>query len=103
MPIWLRSGGIVPLLDAAVQTLAPDTSPDVVSAADRAGILDVRVAIDAKTGVAEARMVDGTSFYVEYAGGALALPTTIGAVTTTRFRSTSERAAQSPVGRTTPT
>src|SRR5207249_3154785 len=57
LPIWLRSGGIVPMLDAAVQTLAPDTSPDVVSVADRAGILDVRAAIDSKTSVGEARTV----------------------------------------------
>jgi alpha-D-xyloside xylohydrolase len=74
LPLWLRSGGIVPMLDAAVETLAPDTSPDVVSAADRAGILDVRAGIDPKTGVGEARMVDGTTFYVEYPGGDVALP-----------------------------
>jgi alpha-glucosidase (family GH31 glycosyl hydrolase) len=81
LPLWMRSGGIVPMLDAAVETLAPDASPDVVSAADRAGILDVRAAIDSKTGVGEARMVDGTTFYMEYPGGDVALPTTITTVT----------------------
>lgn len=81
LPLWIKSGAIVPMLDPAVETLAPDTSPDVISADDRRGILDVRAAIDGKTGIGTARMIDGTTFYVQLTGAAVALPPTFTTVT----------------------
>ncbi len=80
IPIYLRSGGIVAMLDPSVETLAHDESDAVVSAEDVAGILDVRAAIDLSAdesgtaGTGTARLVDGTNFYVQLKSGAVALP-----------------------------
>ncbi|HVY45899.1 MAG TPA: TIM-barrel domain-containing protein, partial [Minicystis sp.] len=48
LPLWLRSGGIVAMLDPAVETLAPGHAPGVVTADDVKGVLDVRAGIDPK-------------------------------------------------------
>ncbi|MBS2024858.1 MAG: glycoside hydrolase family 31 protein [Deltaproteobacteria bacterium] len=45
LPLLLRAGQLVPLLDASVQTLAQHTEPSVISAQDVADRLDVRVAL----------------------------------------------------------
>lgn len=45
LPLLLRDGGIVPLLDASIDTLAPATDPGVVTPATVADRLDVLVAL----------------------------------------------------------
>jgi alpha-glucosidase (family GH31 glycosyl hydrolase) len=59
LPILVKDGGIVPMLDASIETLAPATDPDVVTVAKVADRLDVVVAL---TPGKEARIVlaDGT-------------------------------------------
>ena len=59
LPLLLKDGGIVPMLDASIETLAPATDPTVVTIAKVADRLDVTVAL---TPGKEARIVlaDGT-------------------------------------------
>jgi alpha-glucosidase (family GH31 glycosyl hydrolase) len=59
LPLLLKDGGIVPMLDASIDTLAPATDPSVVTVAKVADRLDVSVAL---TPGKEARIVlaDGT-------------------------------------------
>ena len=59
LPLLVKDGGIVPLLDASIETLAPATDPSVVTLAKVADRLDVVVALSPG---AEARIVlaDGT-------------------------------------------
>ena len=75
LPLFLKSGGIVALLDPSIQTLAPATDPSVVTLEKVAGVLDVRAAIDSETASGTATLVDGTRFDVSFAGGAITLPT----------------------------
>ncbi len=74
IPVYLKSGGIVAMLDPAVETLAPDTRDDVTSMFDVAGIFDLRAAIDRTTGTGAATLVDGTHFAMSLAPGAVSLP-----------------------------
>ncbi|MFO0660693.1 MAG: glycoside hydrolase family 31 protein [Polyangiaceae bacterium] len=74
LPLFIKAGGIVPLLDSSVQTLAPDTRDDVISAADVADVLDVRAAVDAKANSAAIELVDGTSLSVSLSSGTASLP-----------------------------
>jgi len=77
MPILLRSGGIVPMLDPSVVTLAPHTAPGIVSMDDVAGIYDVRAAIDPSAGSGSLELADGTLFATGLADGPVSLPTGI--------------------------
>ncbi len=63
-PLFLKTGHLVPLLDADVQTLAPATVPDVVTEQSRASVLDVRVALEVGQ-KAELTLVDGTKLTAE--------------------------------------
>ena len=74
LPLFLRAGGIVPLLDPSIETLAPATNADVVSLSDVAGILDVRAAVDTKTTSGHLELVDGTELDTSLGAGAAALP-----------------------------
>ncbi|MFO0758103.1 MAG: glycoside hydrolase family 31 protein [Byssovorax sp.] len=74
LPLFLRSGGIVAMLDPEVETLAPEQNPNVVGMADRAGVLDVRAALDPKTHSAHAELVDGTVFDLTLDSTKLSLP-----------------------------
>ena len=74
LPLFLRSGQIVALFDESIETLAPETRDDVISAGDVAGVLDVKVAIDATANAAESTLVDGTTLSAHLASGAVALP-----------------------------
>ena len=75
IPVLLRSGSLVAMLDASVETLAPDTRADVISAQDVAGLYDVRGAVDASAPSASATLADGTALTATLGTGALALPT----------------------------
>ena len=75
LPLYLRSGGIVPMLDPTVETLAPATEPTVVTMEKMNDVLDVRAAIDPRTATAAITLVDGTQFTVRAGGVASALPT----------------------------
>ncbi len=59
LPLLVKDGGIVPMLDASIETLAPATDPSVVTMAKVADRLDVTVALSRGK---EARIVlaDGT-------------------------------------------
>ena len=59
LPLFLVEGQLLPLLDPEVQTLAPATVPGVVTAASRADVLDVQVALG-PGGSATLELFDGT-------------------------------------------
>jgi alpha-glucosidase (family GH31 glycosyl hydrolase) len=76
LPMWLRAGGIVAMLDPSIDTLAPATDPTVVSLADVAGVLDVRGGLDSIATRADTVLVDGTTLSMLQTGvGSPALPT----------------------------
>ena len=79
IPIFLRSGGVVAMLDPSVETLAPATRTDVVTMESMASVLDVRAAIDVVTAQGSANLVDGTDLAVLLSKGAVTLPTSIAA------------------------
>jgi alpha-glucosidase (family GH31 glycosyl hydrolase) len=70
LPLLLKDGGIVPMLDASIETLAPATDPAVVTPATVADRLDVIVALSSGK---EARitLADGTELVArrKVAGG----------------------------------
>ena len=74
IPLFLRSGGIVAMLDPSIETLAQESNPSVVGPSDVADVLDVRAAIDADTASGQATLVDGTSLAVSLGAGDVALP-----------------------------
>lgn len=82
LPLYLRSGGIVPMLDASIETLAPASRPEVVTLEKVEGALDVRAAIDAKTGKGTLTLVDSTTFTVQRTGTeAVVLPAALAPAT----------------------
>ena len=74
MPLYQRSGSIVALLDPSIQTLAPATTPGVVSLKDVQGIYDLRTALDPSAPGAQATLTDGTSLQAQLGKGAIQLP-----------------------------
>jgi alpha-glucosidase (family GH31 glycosyl hydrolase) len=74
LPLFLRAGGLVPLLDPAVQTLADDMSDSVVSMSDRAGIYDIRGALSTTAPMASITLVDGTTMQAILGAGDPAIP-----------------------------
>ncbi len=69
LPLYLRAGGIVPMLRPAIDTLSPATDPEVESYAADPGVLFVRIA----TGPASSfELYDGTRIEQSDAGIALA-------------------------------
>jgi alpha-glucosidase len=77
LPLFQKSGSIIAMLDPSVQTLAPATTPGIVTAADVAGVLDLRTVVDPMAASATATLVDGTVLTATLAGGALALPANV--------------------------
>jgi sulfoquinovosidase len=69
LPLLLKDGGIVPMLDASIDTLAPATDPSVVTPATVADRLDVIVALSSGK---EARitLADGTELVARRRTGA---------------------------------
>lgn len=74
IPLYLRAGGIVPMLPAEVETLAPTDDPSVIDMTDRDGTLDVRAALAADAPEATVTLVDGTALAATLAGNDVALP-----------------------------
>src|SRR6185437_1737327 len=77
IPLYLKSGGIVAMLDPSVVTLAPHTDPTVVGLADVTGTYDVRAAIDPAAGKGHTALADGTVLDVSLGSGAVTLPASI--------------------------
>jgi alpha-glucosidase (family GH31 glycosyl hydrolase) len=71
LPLLVKDGGIVPMLDASIETLAPATDPTVVTPAKVADRLDVVVALSPGK---EARitLADGTELVARRKAGAAA-------------------------------
>ena len=61
LPLLLRSGRIVPLLDASIETLAPENAPNVVGPGDVADVYDL-VALMTDGEQAERELWDGDRF-----------------------------------------
>jgi alpha-glucosidase (family GH31 glycosyl hydrolase) len=59
LPLFLVEDQLLPMLDPAVQTLAPATVPGVVTAQSVADVLDVKAALG-PTGSATITLIDGT-------------------------------------------
>jgi alpha-glucosidase (family GH31 glycosyl hydrolase) len=59
LPLLVKDGGIVPMLDASIETLAPATEPSVVTLDEVRDVLDVVVAL-ARGGEARVTLADGT-------------------------------------------
>ena len=69
LPLLLVDGQLVPLLDPTIDTLAPETNPDVVGPGDVAGVYDVAGVISAGTGAAHFTLADGSTLDATYTGG----------------------------------
>jgi alpha-glucosidase (family GH31 glycosyl hydrolase) len=72
--MYVRSGGLVPLLDPSVETLAPEHGPSVIGADDMADVLDVRGAIGATETDARFTLAEGGALSAHLSKGAVALP-----------------------------
>ncbi|MCK6530293.1 hypothetical protein L6R50_22970 [Myxococcota bacterium] len=59
LPLLLRAGHLVPLLDPAIDTLAEESNPDVVGPADVADVYDVVVALSPRHPEASFTLWDG--------------------------------------------
>jgi len=59
----------VPMLDATIDTLAPETDANIVGPDDVAGVYDVVGAISTTTGAAHFTLADGTTLDATYTGG----------------------------------
>ncbi len=72
LPLFLRAGQLVTMLDPDVETLAAAPSADVVGMAERDGVLDVRALLvgdaDAATAKAQTALVDGTQLGIVRSG-----------------------------------
>ncbi|MFI5290197.1 MAG: glycoside hydrolase family 31 protein, partial [Polyangia bacterium] len=73
LPLFLRDGYLVPLLDPSIDTLNDVADPSIVGPADVAGVYDVAGLITTKKGGAELALYDGTELHATFTG-ALAAP-----------------------------
>jgi alpha-glucosidase (family GH31 glycosyl hydrolase) len=74
LPLFLKSGGIVPMLDPTIMTLAPATDPLVITTDKVADVLDARVALDPGATTASFTMADGSTLEATLVGGDIAFP-----------------------------
>jgi len=76
VPLLVRDGGIVPMLDAAIETLAPATDPGVVTPDTVRDVLDVVVALspgrDARIVLADGTVLEAKRAAADVAPSALA-------------------------------
>ncbi len=69
LPLFLVDGGLLPLLDPTIDTLADESNPTVIGPGDVAGVYDVVGTLSAATGRAHFDFADGGSLDATYAGG----------------------------------
>ena len=69
LPLLLREGHLVPLLDPSIDTLADENHPDVVGPGDVADVYDVVGLVTAAAPVARFRLADGTELRVTRGAG----------------------------------
>lgn len=83
LPLFLVDGQLVPMLDATIDTLAPESDASIVGPDDVAGVYDVVGVLSPATGAAHFTLADGTTLDATYTGGLTACAgctvTTIGA------------------------
>ncbi len=72
LPLLLVDGGLVPLLDPSIDTLAPETSPTVIGPTDVADVYDVAGALSSATARASFTLADGTTLDAHYDGSPIA-------------------------------
>jgi sulfoquinovosidase len=94
LPLFLRVGELVPMLDADVETLANAPSLDVVGMAERNDVLDVRGALSASAPAAKTTLVDGTTLVAMRAGGIEDFPADIVKATSDSELATCARCAK---------
>lgn len=68
LPLLLREGQLVPLLDPTIDTLMPENNPAVIGPTDVADVYDVVGLLTQKSGGASFTFADGSSLNVTYAG-----------------------------------
>jgi alpha-D-xyloside xylohydrolase len=84
LPLLLRDGGIVPMLDPSIDTLVPATEPGIVTPEQVKDVLDVVVALG-PNGEAHFTMADGTQLSAKRGSGApgrIQVESTLDAATT---------------------
>jgi alpha-glucosidase len=69
LPLMLVDGQLVPMLDPTIDTLAPESDPNIVGPDDVAGVYDVVGALSAAAGHASFTLADGTTLDATYTGG----------------------------------
>lgn len=69
LPLLLVEGTLVPMLDASIDTLAPETNPNVVGPTDVADVYDVVGVISRAGGHSSFALVEGGTLDATYAGG----------------------------------
>jgi alpha-D-xyloside xylohydrolase len=79
LPLLIKDGGIVPMLDAAIDTLAPATEPTVITLDKVKDRLDVVVALSPGRD-ARITLVDGTELVAKRVASDAGPPTAIAAV-----------------------
>jgi alpha-glucosidase (family GH31 glycosyl hydrolase) len=69
LPLLLRDGYLLPMLDASIDTLAEEDHPEVIGPSDVSGLLDVVGLVSTTTGGARLSLYDGGQLQVEWQGG----------------------------------
>ena len=68
LPLLLRDGYLVPLLDERIDTLAAESNPDVIGPADVADVYDVVGLLSREVGSASFRLADGGTLVARLTG-----------------------------------
>jgi sulfoquinovosidase len=66
LPLLLRDGHLIPLLDPSIDTLAPENDPSIVGPGDVADVYDVVGLVSRELGAASFTLADGGSLRAEY-------------------------------------
>jgi alpha-glucosidase (family GH31 glycosyl hydrolase) len=74
LPLYQRSGSIVPMLDPSIESLVQGPVAGVVTLGDVAGVLDLRTVLDPTAPAAQFATVDRTMLAAQLGSGAPALP-----------------------------
>jgi alpha-glucosidase (family GH31 glycosyl hydrolase) len=69
LPLLLRDGQLVPLLDPSIQTLDEEAHPGVIGPAEVASVYDVVGLVTRATGSARFTLVDGSTLTAQWSGG----------------------------------